>query len=76
MLDEQLASLSRLVDAQPTDQEVRFLLGYLYYATGKPEQALTIIQSVADGNPTDALAGFVRDAVTRVTRIKEQEDKP
>ncbi len=76
VLDEHLAALSRLAEAQPGDQEARFLLGYLHYATGKPQEALTFMQSVADASPADALAGFVRDAAMRVVRIKQQEDKP
>ena len=35
-----------------------------------------VLCSVADAAPTDALAGFVRDAAMRMVRIKEQEDNP
>lgn len=70
-----LARLKQLVETRPGDREARFLLGYLYYATGAPVQAQTVLQSLAGLSAEDELVAFVSDAVTRVVNLEQQGDK-
>ncbi|MFQ5591757.1 MAG: tetratricopeptide repeat protein [Phycisphaerae bacterium] len=76
VLTMQLGQLGELVQANPGDREARFLLGYLYYATAKPQEALQLLQSAADGDPDDALAAFVRDAAQRVVNRQTPTNDP
>ena len=75
-LAAQLTRLSEFANARPGDQETRFLLGYLYFATGDPEKALTALRRVSDAVPADSLTAFVRDAATRVLNPKEAQELP
>ncbi|UCE58317.1 MAG: tetratricopeptide repeat protein [Phycisphaerales bacterium] len=70
-LDAQLAALTTLVETHAGDREARFLLGYLLYATGKPDKAAETLEPIADTGSTDIMAVFVRDAALRVVRSKE-----
>jgi len=71
-LTGQLAALGEVLAGQPGDREARFLLGYLHFATGNPEEALGVLQPVASSGPVDTLAVLVRDAATRVLSVREE----
>lgn len=69
----QVAKLAELVETHPGDREARLLLGYLYYATAKPEKAVATLAALSDPGSADTLAFLIRDAAVRVTMAKEKE---
>ena len=66
--DAQLDALKRYVDGTPQDRGALLLLGYLHYASGQPQRALSILDRLADMDPDDTMASLLRDAVVRVSK--------
>ncbi len=75
VLAAQMDDLARLAAEFPEDGEIVFLLGYLHFATGEAQQAVTLLQNLADGLAEDTLARLVRDAAIRVLPGKVGEKK-
>lgn len=70
------AALQDWIDEQPADREARFLLGYLYFATGEPSRGLALMQRLADESPADELAALVRDAAKQALTNQESANEP
>ncbi len=64
--DEQLKRLVVGVSENPKNEDVVFLLGYVYYATADPASAVALLQTAVDLDPTDELALAVRDRAAEV----------
>ena len=65
-LDTHLAALARFVELHPDDPEGVFLLGFVYYASVQPEEAVSVLERLSAAHPTDEIAALVRDAARRV----------
>ena len=59
---EHLAALARHVDANPSDQEAQFLLGYMWYASGDAQNAKVIFGTLSVNNSSEQLYMALRDA--------------
>ncbi|MCH8146588.1 MAG: tetratricopeptide repeat protein [Planctomycetes bacterium] len=66
VLTTQLGRLARVRSAHSADTELAFLLGYLYYATGDPQGAVSTLGALTNEDSDDTLARLVRDAAIRV----------
>ena len=64
-LEAQISALLAILREHPDDPEGLFLLGYLYYAIGQPDEAVATLQQLVDFDPIDELAPRVRDAAKR-----------
>ncbi len=65
-----LEELVRYAAKHPSKRRARLLLGYLQYAAGDGERALSVLGPLADSDPGDDMAALLRDVVLRVTRKK------
>jgi len=66
--NEQLNALSRHIGSNPEDREALLLLGYLQYASGGAAESQVVFGAIADADPTDDLAVFLRDAAIRAAQ--------
>lgn len=76
VMTKQMQDLIRVRSERGSDAELTFLLGYLYYATGDPQSAVSTLSDLATGDSTDTLAGLVRDAAIRVQTPPEESKSP
>jgi tetratricopeptide (TPR) repeat protein len=67
-----LQALQLYAAAHPDDQNAWFLLGYVMYSSGKPEEAQRAFEKAAKLNPSDTYAAVFRDAAGRV-KVKPVE---
>ncbi len=66
ILTTQMQKLARVRGETTADTELTFLLGYLYYATGDPQGAVSTLGVLTNDDSDDTLARLVRDAAIRV----------
>lgn len=71
-LDAHLKALAGTVESNPLDADKLFLLGYLRYATGQPQEAYEALQKAVEIDPTDELSARVSD---RAKHFADSEDK-
>ncbi|MBU0717672.1 MAG: hypothetical protein KJ749_05435 [Planctomycetes bacterium] len=74
LLRAQMAELLLAVAGRPGDPELAFLLGYMYFSTGEPEQTIATLGPLAGPEADDVLAVLVRDAALRVLSDKAKAD--
>jgi len=72
----QMQDLIRVRSERGSDAELTFLLGYLYYATGDPQSAVSTLNDAATGDTTDTLTSLVRDAAIRVQTPPQESKAP
>ncbi len=73
-LAAQLDSLVAFVEAHPQDPDARLLLGYLHYAAGDPQLAMSVLDLQATSDNKDEIVTLLRDAVLRVSRMNESDE--
>lgn len=61
-----LQALQLYAAAHPEDQNAWFLLGYVMYSSGKPQEAQRAFEKAVKLNPSDTYAAVFRDAAGRV----------
>jgi hypothetical protein len=73
--ERHLAALRSYATGHPQDQNAWFLLGYMLYSSGRPEEAGRAFERAAKLNPSDAYAAVYRDAASRVKPKPPEEAK-
>ncbi len=74
LLETQLEDLIRFVDGHADDRGALLLLGYLHYASGRPERALPVVNRLSESDTDDSVAALLRDAIVRVGQGKKPGD--
>jgi len=67
---EHLSALIVHLEHQPKDHGARFLLGYVYYATGRPEEASEAFHKVSQANEDDELASRLYATASAVEKVE------
>jgi Flp pilus assembly protein TadD len=72
---EHVNALARRVDADPSDEQARFLLGYMWYSSGDAQNARVVFESLATSKPSEELYPALRDAATQAVVMMAQQPK-
>ncbi|MEE9296501.1 MAG: tetratricopeptide repeat protein [Phycisphaerae bacterium] len=65
-LSRHIQALQLHLAAEPSDADAWFVLGYVQYSSGRPEEAARAYSKAASLNPADPYAPVLRDAANRV----------
>ncbi len=70
---EHVNALARRVDADPGDDQARFLLGYMWYASGDAQNAKVVFESLATNRPSEELYPALRDAAAQAIEMMAKQ---
>ena len=70
---EHVNALARRVDADPGDDQARFLLGYMWYASGDAQNAKVVFESLAASKPSDEVYVALRDAASQAIEMMAKQ---
>jgi tetratricopeptide (TPR) repeat protein len=70
---EHVNALARRVDSDPGDDQARFLLGYMWYASGDAQNAKVVFESLAASKPSEELYPALRDAATQAIEMMAKQ---
>lgn len=71
--DEHMSALARRVEADPEDDDARFLLGYMWYASGDAQNAKMVFESLAAKKPSEELYSALRDASAEAIEMMSRQ---
>jgi len=68
---DQLSALIKHLEHHSDDNDARFLLGYVYYATGRPVEAAEQFQKVAAADSKDKLASQLYETASSIEKVQQ-----